>query len=1145
MEKKPVSLVSRQKWDKDFLGYLGFPEWCDDNRFFGSFLDGFKALNGGVKEFTDLQKQMLDQLIERGHFQVTSTDVNCGSGKTTLTVGATVGLLRAHDKIVVVSRPSKGVSPLASQLEELVSTFSGGRARVGTAHRADGVSEVVSSSDVIITSCMLFNDVAHAITTSLRHGGRAQTSAAPKVYVIFDESHQLFSSMAHRLLDRCFPEPTVVAPCSARSAACFEEWKLLQDIKQHFSRRLQQQHQPVSQQQSVGQLAAHLEPLLSMVHRGLKHLRDRQALVDHQCVFLSAGGEFTAGASMAPSSKVIERAMRMWFDVPVAKLISEGANVDSYRLTKIFRVFRSGAEQIGGVAPGGYPMVYEAMMNLAFNWLVDGRLLFIMRRSQVEVFCALLDDRIRQFGAYFTYTTDRDYWNAVDEHGKLLFNIVIAVEDNLQELEGINLQGIKAVYLFSVGKVKDLLEKLQGIGRVGRIGQGYTYTFIMVDCATKRNSLTESRTEEVMLEALGTNSACKPHVVDVMGAKAMQSTISDIPVFRPGFSAPSGERLAQLMSRVREANRIQVCRYLQFDSRERAYVCPNVSKGFKCAWYHPEGRDFTAARTLVPGRFSVRYCKKGLFVAEEVRGPASSSVPKTWTTAGPAPVAPWAAPGACSGAASEKAAQVRFEELFPTLGEAAAAPAKQVAMAPSVASEKAAEPQFRPRAAVPARSVCLFAVFGRMKCKNSRENRPCRYRHPEIAEDAVTMQEYESARVEAVENMRRISERKGEKMKASEKTMPHNRPVPPLRAAVCVPAAKAQVPAVAVTNPVPAAPASPSPAPAVKQTAAAMAARSHNDDDLVIIPPTRAGLSVPPSWHVVSRGAPSRIRSAPAAPPVATAGNRFSVLPVSDGHRIYLDDDDTSPAAISSSVVAEPSPVVVEPPSAPVQQPVLSAEQLRRVEESRVAASILSSLKQSAALWDFIKAMPQAPRASALIAAILQSDLQCVGDNTWLKPDKFGCALRGLLEDRPEEQVDALYEIQRHCHSLHYPKVDNFKGAAVPLISSLFQQLFASGVVEPECFVAWSEDELRSDDSKPLAVVQTIEFMARVHAIIEAAEGSEADSGDEAVKPSRYCGGGPLKALESVSSDAVTSKAERKELKKERRSTRVAGRVVQ
>ena len=78
--------------------------------------------------------------------------------------------------------------------------------------------------------------------------------------------------------------------------------------------------------------------------------------------------------------------------------------------------------------------------------------------------------------------------------------------------------------------------------------------------------------------------------------------------------------------------------------------------------------------------------------------------------------------------------------------------------------------------AVIVKPVCLFAVFGRTKCRNTRKNRLCYYRHPEIVDDLVTNEEYVDARKKALKNIKRFVIKNGGKI-PHDNLMAHNRPL--------------------------------------------------------------------------------------------------------------------------------------------------------------------------------------------------------------------------------------------------------------------------------------------------------------------------------------------------------------------------------
>jgi len=481
-----------------------------------------------------------------------------------------------------------------------------------------------------------------------------------------------------------------------------------------------------------------------------------------QFVFLSAGGEFKPDDFCTPSSKVINTLMSSWFGVGVNTLLSQGVNEESIRSTKVFRIHREGAIQIGGMSAEGYPMVYEAMMAISLKWLINGRLLFIVRRQQVEAFSAMLDQRLNESrSSYFSYTSDKKHWNDMDEHGTPLFNIIIVREDELDELEGINITDIRAVYLFSLGVKRNALDKLQGIGRVGRLGQGNTYTFIMVDCSGSKRKKIEAETEEVLMNSLSSNSAHKPHVVEVRGAAVLQQKMSDIPVYVPAVnpSARSQESFDRMVHRIADANKIQVCKFIDFDAISKGYVCKSKYPQY-CSWYHPTPTDFVKYRTLSSCRFNVSYCKAKLFFLQD------SLVQTIVSKSTAATPAPWFSKDTLPSVESKQVSS--FEEAFPALGQQ---PIKKVVVCepvvvpqipqeivkPIITSAKPKRPPqtiqvapvfFVSKSTRSKTKVCIFAAVSAATCMYSRRGEPCIFRHPEVPEDEVTPEELAVAKAE-------------------------------------------------------------------------------------------------------------------------------------------------------------------------------------------------------------------------------------------------------------------------------------------------------------------------------------------------------------------------------------------------------------
>lgn len=187
--------------------------------YFESFLRGFKTLTSGGCNFTPLQIQMLDEIIAGNHFQVSSPDLNCGSGKTTLTVAATVGSIGPADRIIVVSRLAKSASPLLSQMEVLVNRFSDGHAKVATVDRKDSIYEKVQRNQILIVPSSLFPDVIRVARSHLTHlhSSTSFSLLPPKIYLIFDESHQLFPAMSYLSLSQFFGQET---PHNSHTSPC-------------------------------------------------------------------------------------------------------------------------------------------------------------------------------------------------------------------------------------------------------------------------------------------------------------------------------------------------------------------------------------------------------------------------------------------------------------------------------------------------------------------------------------------------------------------------------------------------------------------------------------------------------------------------------------------------------------------------------------------------------------------------------------------------------------------------------------------------------------------------------------------------------------------------------------------------------------
>jgi hypothetical protein len=303
--------------------------------------------------------------------------VSCGSGKTSLTVAATIGLFQENDKIVFVNKPGRGESSLTKELKQLVGNFSGGLARVSTVLNGQDASDQIPQSDVIITNCIALGCVLRACVENID----AQSPTPSKLYLVFDEAHKLFDYDGLTKMTSW--------EINKEKAATDSTYTTSQPPLSYIAEALGQLHQ-ASTQQNFTTIP----------------------------IFLSAVGDFSTSKlkddQPLSSSEVVEMCLAQWMKTTVTKLVNSGNNSErSYN--NIFKIYREGAIQIGGVDAYGYAMVYEAMFAIAFKRLIKGRTLFIVRRQQVDTFASLLDEKIKESGSFFSYTSDREYWNAINK----------------------------------------------------------------------------------------------------------------------------------------------------------------------------------------------------------------------------------------------------------------------------------------------------------------------------------------------------------------------------------------------------------------------------------------------------------------------------------------------------------------------------------------------------------------------------------------------------------------------------------------------------------------------------------------------------------------------------------------------------------
>jgi hypothetical protein len=898
-------------------------------------------------------------------------------------------------------------------------------------------------------------------------------------------------------------------------------------------------------------------PALGHLSKSLSMLYEASVLRGFRTVpiFLSAVGDFSTSKIKVASkdrsmstSEVIEVCLAQWMKTPVTKLVNSGNNSErNYNM--IYKIHREGAFQIGGADALGRPLVYEAMLNIAFKWLIKGRMLFIVRRQQVDAFSAMLDEKIKESGSFFSYTSDRDYWNAVDETTmQPLYNIVIVREDELDDLEGVNIDGLKAVYLFSLGKTKNLYQKMQGLGRVGRLGQEASYCFVMIDCATKRNGAVEAESSPFLMEAMNSNGTCRPHIVEVRGVKALDIP-SDIPVYCPNLYAPTPEKLKDIQKVIKKANRKQVCKFMRYSPKSGSYECPSVEKGFKCAWYHPQPNDFKTKLLLKCCTFNTSYCKKGVFreaachcikSLAPIKQVTSDTV--AWTKENPLP------------------SSILSTE-FPALGcDKPLQQKKQDEKAPETKVDVMVNPRL-------SRPVCRFAAMDMYKCKTRRMGKLCSFRHPEEVEDKVTDEEYLEALEISIANLNKTKTKYGQKPMKFSKDLyyKYNYPgrhksnlakpfVQKGRAVVTEPSAPVMT-AKTLNNVL----TEESVDGGIGNSIFAVLQSAHSNKR-VVDGDVKAGNSSVTAESVASH----QMKTAHATSLKGkNPTNYFNLLEEEGDDVVDVVEDEQQDSTVTEEAVVEEG----DSKCCPISDMAQEEQQVQQDDEKKALLNDLESgdimlaghdskaqiivnsgLQGSKIVEDLGGDLSGTTAASLMKFVLLDVEPNSIRSQLFAE-DGYGCSMQYLLNSpstlsgRISAQVDVLNAIVNYCNDHQFPKVD-VKSSKKYLIDVLFRVMYAFEHVEEDAFFTWHEEEAR-DDLKMKAILQTTDFFGWLLQEEDNEEEVELGGGDEYDDDchfNRTVSSPPPTTLSPVEETRELSKAERKALKQQRRQNKLSDR---
>jgi hypothetical protein len=519
------------------LGY-NFNDNIINNPFFDDCLRAF--IMQGIEELNETQKQILKMLEKNLHFQVTGNG-HCGSGKTTGTIFGILSNMGKNDKLICIKKFLKGGKGLNDEIILHINNLTDNKAVIVDADNMKTEKKDLMNANIILTSCLNVKSLFNLFI---------EEKYDNKIYILFDEAANIFNEQENDRL---------------------EEYEKNEDINR--------------------------EPFMRTCLYGIYMLKQNK--INFITIFLSAVGDIPLNQIKSPSD-IIEQSFNKWNNIKIEKITSNGIN--SIRHTRVFKVTKEGAFSIGGSTTyrdREVPLIYETMITIALNWLINGRLLFIMRRSQVDEFSKLLNNYIKSYGTYFMYTSDSNYWN------DLQYNIIIVREDELKELEGRNISNIKAVYLFTIGNERNIPDKLQAMGRTGRLGQGVTWLFLFLDCCGTRNQTREQEAHNIIISSLNQNNSNPVKVIVVNDDSVLNSTCNDIPKLSINSKHYSKDELQIIMNKVNDANKYQVCKFLS-----NRYEC--MYKGRHCTWYHPNKDDFIKDNIVKP-YLNISYCKKGLF----------------------------------------------------------------------------------------------------------------------------------------------------------------------------------------------------------------------------------------------------------------------------------------------------------------------------------------------------------------------------------------------------------------------------------------------------------------------------------------------------------------------------------------------------
>ncbi len=166
--------------------------------------------------------------------------------------------------------------------------------------------------------------------------------------------------------------------------------------------------------------------------------------------------------------------------------------------------------------------------------------------------------------------------------------------------------------------------------------------------------------------------------------------------------------------------------------------------------------------------------------------------------------------------------------------------------------------------------------------------------------------------------------------------------------------------------------------------------------------------------------------------------------------------------------------------------------QLEMIRNAEIAAkdaglSAFNTGKKGQELICHIESMEVKPSGAGLVCAILSnspkliSEYNVIENHSWCSKSEYGAAVAMLVYENTKAQVDTLYEIQKYCKSINFPKIEvvsDKKTTKKPLVDIIFKLLFKHEVIDHWGFISWCDDSNDNDIPGKLdAITQTTEFI--------------------------------------------------------------------